>query len=59
MKVEEIKEIVEAKGYVFDGIVPFKKKDRIKWHNDKIKVSLSFGKKIKDIPKELFEVFVK
>lgn len=59
MNTEEIKEIVEAKGYTFDGIVPFKKKDRIKWHNDDLKVSLNLGKKIKDIPKELFEAFVK
>ena len=59
MKVQEIKEIVEAKGYIFDGIVPFKKKDRIKWHNDDLRVNLNLGKKINEIPKELFEMFVK
>ena len=50
---------VEAKGYIFDGIVPFKKKDRIKYHRKGLKTSLTLGVKVKDIPRELFELLVK
>ena len=59
MKREEIKEIVESKGYVFDGIVPFRHSDRIRWHNKNLKVSINLGKKIRDIPREHFEMWVK
>jgi len=59
MNKKEIEQIVTAKGYVFDGVVPFKTKDRIRWHNKDLKVAISLGKKIKDTTKEEFEVWVK
>ena len=59
MELEEVRKIVEQKGYVFDGITQFKTKDRIKWHNDELKVNLSLGRKIRDITPEEFKQWVR
>ena len=60
MNREEVRQLIESKGYVFDGVVPFKHKDRIKWHGKGLqKVSLCIGKKIKDIAREELEMFIK
>ena len=59
MNRKEMKQLIESKGYIFDGTVPFKTKDRIKWHNKDLKVSLNLGKKIEDITKRELEIFVK
>ena len=59
MNPVEVRQLIESKGYTFDGIVPFKHKDRIKWHDKDLKVSLCIGKKIKDITREDLEMFLK
>ena len=58
MNEQEIRQILEKRGYTLDKIVRFKTSDRIRWHNKNLTVSLNLGKKIKDISSELFEKFV-
>ena len=58
MRLEEIKSLVVSRGYVFDGVVPFRTKDRICWHRAGLRVSLCLGKKIRDITLEEFGLFV-
>lgn len=59
MNEQEIKDILEKKGYTLDKIVHFKNSDRIRWFNKDIKVSLNLGKKIEDISSEFFKLWVK
>ena len=58
MNEQEIKELLEKKGYVLDKIVHFKNSDRVRWHNDDLDVSINLGKKIEDISLEFFEKWV-
>lgn len=58
MNEAEVRKIVEAKGYTFDGIVPFKKTDRIRWHSADLAVSLNLRGKIQDISIEDFQKWV-
>jgi len=59
MNEEEIRELLEQRGYILDKIVHFKTCDRIRWHSEDLKVSLNLGKKIEDLTKEGFLRWVK
>jgi len=58
MKESEIRELLEKHGYIFDKIVRFKTRDRIRWHSEDLKISLNLGKKIEDITEETLSQFV-
>lgn len=58
MNEDDVREVLEAKGYTLDKIIHFRKTDRIRWHSDTLNVSLNLGKKIEGLTKEQFAEWV-
>lgn len=54
MKEDRLRELLKARGCVFERVVNFKKSDRIRWHTNDLTISLNLGKKLEDLTEKEF-----